>query len=86
MTDWLTDGRMDWLTDWQMDGQTDGGADGLIDFLTFWGLASSMQNDVIKEDKAFGTRADTNNKIWFAISDLDLNSDSLITLRNLKTK
>jgi len=36
---------------------------GLTDLLTFWGLASSMQKDVIKEDKAFGTRADTNNKM-----------------------
>ena len=46
-----------------MDGQTDRRTDGLIDSLTFWGLASSMQKDVINEDKAFGTRADTNNKI-----------------------
>ena len=43
-----------------------------------------MQKDVIKEANAFGTKADTNNKTWFAISALDLNSASLITFRNLQ--
>ena len=43
-----------------------------------------MQNDVINDAKAFGTNADTNNKRWFAISALDLNSASLMALRKLK--
>ena len=43
-----------------------------------------MQNDVINDAKAFGTNADTNNKRWFAISALDLNSASLMAFRKLK--
>ena len=43
-----------------------------------------MQNDVIKDAKALGTNADTNNKRWFAISALDLNSASLMAFRKLK--
>lgn len=43
-----------------------------------------MQKEVMREANALGTRADTNNKMWFAISVMDLNSDSLITFMNLK--
>ena len=43
-----------------------------------------MQNDVIKDAKAFGTNADINNKRWFAISALDLNFASLMAFRKLK--